>query len=97
MYNGRVSNKIRLPVYYLLSQTPPHLLLLIRQKRYARKKNEEPQLLSCLGCSWVRELGAKDTIPESTCDTKSILVIGEVMLEMIPFELAVMQRKTVDY
>jgi len=38
---------------------------------------------------WWRELGLEDTIPETTRDTKAILVIGKVVLKMVSLELAV--------
>lgn len=44
---------------------------------------------------WRRgKLRSKDSIPESTGDTKSILIVHEVMLEVILLELAIVQRET---
>ena len=37
----------------------------------------------------------KNTIPEPTCDTKSILVVRKVMLQVISLELTVVGRKAV--
>lgn len=37
------------------------------------------------------KFGAKDSIPETTCDTEAILVIGKVMLQVVLLELTVME------
>ena len=43
-----------------------------------------------------RQLSAEDPIPEPTRDTKTVLVIHEVVLEVVLLELAVVERKTMN-
>lgn len=40
------------------------------------------------------QLGIENPIPESTRDSKSVLIVGEVMLEVVFLELAVIRRQT---
>ena len=38
---------------------------------------------------WPRQLGPKHTVPEPARDTEAVLVVGEVVLEVVLLELAV--------
>ena len=42
--------------------------------------------LKNLGLGWGRQLGAEDAVPEATGDAESVLVIGEVVLEVVLLE-----------
>lgn len=42
-----------------------------------------------------RQFGAKDTIPEATGDAETVLVVGEVVLEVVFFEFAPVSREAV--
>jgi len=49
--------------------------------------------LDNLGWRWSLELSAEDYIPEAAGDTKTIVKVGEVMLEVILLELLVVRWK----
>lgn len=39
------------------------------------------------------QLGAKDSIPETARDAKAVLIVGEMMLEVVLLELAIVRRQ----
>lgn len=38
------------------------------------------------------KLSTKNPVPEATCDSKPVLIIGEVVLEMILLEFSIVRR-----
>lgn len=42
-----------------------------------------------------RQLSLEDPVPEPAGDTKSVLIVGKVMLEMVPLQLAIVRWKTI--